>query len=120
MRRGLSIFVLGFLLAPLALPVTVAGGAPALPFCCRPGGAHHCTGGMAGQARPGDGFRDAARACPYSHARLLPDSLRPQAPAAVLAPQATGPLQAVLVPTGSVTPARGLQSPRAPPAFSSL
>jgi hypothetical protein len=120
MRRCLSIFVLVLLLAPLALPLTLAGGAPALPICCRPGGAHHCTGGMTGQAPQGDGFRDAARACPYAHATLLPNSLRPQAPAAVIAPQAAEALQAVLVSTSAVAPLTGLRSTRAPPALSSL
>ncbi|HXZ27144.1 MAG TPA: hypothetical protein VEG08_03990 [Terriglobales bacterium] len=119
MRRSLSIFVLVLLLAPLALPLTLAGGAPALPICCRAGGAHHCTG-MAELRLPGDGFREAAGKCPYAHATLLSNVLRAQAPAAVPAPLAT---QAASVPTASTqaaAPALGLQSPRAPPARSSL
>jgi hypothetical protein len=120
MRRGFSIFVLLILLVPLALPLTLAGGAPALPVCCRPGGTHHCTGRMASQTRPGDGFRDAPHNCPFAHARLLPDSLRPQAPVAVAVSQAFAPLQTALVTAGFAAPAAAIQSPRAPPARSSL
>jgi len=120
MRRSLSIFVLVLLLAPLALPLTLAGGAPALPICCRPGGAHHCTGMAApAQAPRGDGFRDAHK-CPYSHATLLPGSVRPEAPAAVPAPRATCALGSQLGSTPPAAPAAGLQSPRAPPVLSSL
>ena len=120
MRRCLSIFVLLLLLAPLALPLTLAGGAPALPFCCRAGGAHHCSGGMATKAPLGDGFREAAHACPYAHATLLPNAPRAQAPAAVIAPQAAERLQVVPVSIRSAAPATGLYSSRAPPAPSSL
>ena len=117
MRRVPAILVLlvfgGMLLAPMA-----AGLGPALPICCRPGGAHHCTG-MTAQAPRGDGFRDAHQ-CPYSHATLLPSSLRPEAPAAVPAPHGThalGPQPSRVQPAA---PAAGLQSPRAPPALFSL
>ncbi len=118
MRRSLSILVLVLLLAPLALPLTLLAGAPAGPTCCRPGGAHHCSG-MAGLSLPGNGFRDAHR-CPYAHARLLPNALRPQAPAAVPAPHAAQAAASPAVCTRPAAPALGLQSPRAPPALSSL
>lgn len=118
MRRVLSIFVLVLLLAPLALPLTLTGGAPALPICCRPGGAHHCTG-MAGRSLPGEGFRSVAK-CPYSHATLLPGSLRPQAPVPVPTPHVARALRAELALTRPAAPALGLQSSRAPPAGSSL
>ena len=120
MRRCLSIFVLVLLLAPLALPLTLAGGAPALPICCRPGGAHHCTGGMATKAPLGDGFRDTTRACPYAHATLLPNVLRPQAPAAVPTPHAARALHAESPRIQPAAPVDGSQSSRAPPALSSL
>ena len=120
MRRCLPIFVLVLLVAPLALPVALAGGAPALPICCRPGGAHHCAGGMASPAAPGDGLRSSAHNCPYFHARLLPNVLRPQAPAAVSAPHAVEPLRVALISSGSVAPITAIHSPRAPPALSSL
>jgi hypothetical protein len=118
MRRGLSIFALILLLAPLALPL--AGSARALPICCRPGGSHHCSGSMTSQARPGDGFREAAHKCPYSHATLLPNSLRPQAPATAAVSPAVEPLRARLVIAGSCAPVTGVRSSRAPPLFSSL
>ncbi|HYX70044.1 MAG TPA: hypothetical protein VE825_12980 [Terriglobales bacterium] len=119
MRRSLSIFVLVLLLAPLALPLTLAGDAPALPYCCRAGGAHHCSA-PANLSLPGDGFRGAASHCPYSHARLLPNSLRPQAPAAVPAPRPAHVQPAALGRSQTTAPVAGSQSPRAPPALSSL
>ena len=119
MRRSLSILVLVLLLAPLALPLTLAGGAPPLPLCCRPGGAHHCTG-MSRMRLPGDGFREAAGKCPYAHARLLPNAPRPQVPASVPALHAAHVAAPAALRTQPATPALGLQSPRAPPALSSL
>jgi len=119
MRRCLSIFVLVLLLAPLALPLTLVGGAPALPICCRPGGAHHCTG-MAAKAPLGDGFRDAAHNCPYSHARLLPNAQRVLSPAAVPAPNTARARHAASPRTRLAAPVTDSQSSRAPPVFSSL
>ena len=119
MRRSLSIFVLVLLLAPLALPLTLAGGAPAFPICCRPGGAHHCTG-MAGMRLPGDGFGEAAGKCPYAHATLLPNVLRAQAPAAVPVPHVAPAVRVELPLIQPAAPVAGLQSPRAPPVLSSL
>ncbi len=118
MRRILSIFVLVLLLAPLALPLALAGGVPALPFCCRAGGAHHCTG-MSGPSLPGDGFRDAHQ-CPYFHARLLPNAPRAQMPAAVPAPHVTQSAHVELALAQPAAPLADLQSSRAPPALSSL
>jgi hypothetical protein len=119
MRRSLSILVLVLLLSPLALPLTLAGGAPALPICCRTGGAHHCTG-TAKLSLPGDGFRDAAHKCPYAHARLLPNALRPQTRAAVSAPRAAQPAPIGLGASRPAAPVADSQSSRAPPALSSL
>lgn len=119
MRRSLSIFVLVLLLAPLALPLSLAGGAPALPICCRPGGAHHCSG-MTGQAPQGDGFRGTAHTCPYAHVTLLPGSVRPQTLASVPVPRGAQALHTRLSQIQPAAPATGLQSPRAPPALSSL